>query len=333
MNAYGFYEQLQLNKYIPYEIQMNDVYLCGIRHQSQTYYLAIVDDTQNNPATCMRIQDVMYEIRSRFETKNLLIVVFSWDTDRVKTELGVIYGYWLYNVPEGRLMIYEDQPQKYLNVEELFNSENYSERTNRVRRPKYVDSNKKAMINYAMVLINIIIFMITSFQGEVTSAAYLASKGGMVPYLVTENHEYYRLFTSMFLHGSLQHIFSNMLVLTFTGVYLVRAVGSVKYLIIYLSSGLIGSLAALFYYNGFEPFVCCIGASGAIFGVIGALLYILVVNKGSYEDITLPRMIIYIILSVYIGIRSEGTCNAAHVGGLLAGIVLCAICYRKGEVR
>lgn len=329
MNAYGFLEILQNNKYTQFESGMNDVYLCGIKHDGQMQYVAIVDDTVTNPVTSIRVQDAMYDIRSKFATKNLLVIVFSWDTDRVKEELGELYGYWMYNIRDARLMIYEDQPQHYLNIESLLTYDEEKENAAYRKRAVYRRTSRIAIVNYSLVAINIIVFMITALQGNVESAAYLAGKGGMVPYLVTEKHEYYRLFTSMFLHGSLSHIFSNMLALTFIGDNLERAVGKVKYLIIYMVSGLGGSLAALFYYSSSNALVCCVGASGAIFGVLGALVYILIVNKGQLEDLTLGRMLLYIGFSIYIGISSEGTCNAAHIGGLLVGFVMAAILYRK----
>lgn len=333
MNAYRFFELLQQNKYTVFESGKDDIYLCGIKSGTQMHYVAIVDDTAKNPATCMKVQDTIYNIRNNFATKNVLVVVFSWDTDRVKDELGAMYGYWMYNVPEGKLMIFEDQPQKYLNLEMLLNDE-----ISIAGEKKAVSCNFRrrniSIVNYIIVAINVIVFAITAFGGDVTKAAYLATKGGMVPYFVMENHEYYRLFTSMFLHGSLSHIFSNMLVLTFIGDNLERSVGKLKYIIIYMITGLGGSLAALLFYNSTDPFVCCVGASGAIFGVLGALVYILIINKGQLEDLTLTRMLIYIALSIYIGVNSEGTCNAAHIGGLLVGFALAAILYRKkGETK
>lgn len=329
MNAYGFLEILQKNKYTEFESGMKDIYLCGIKHAAQMHYVAIVEDTVNNPATSVRVQNAIYDIRNKFATKNLLVVVFSWDTDKVKDELGGLYGYWLYNVREGRLMIYEDQPQSYLNIESILNYDEEKEISRYKKNIAYRRTSRIAIVNYVLVVINIIIFMITSLQGEVTSAAYLARKGGLVPYFVTVNHEYYRVFTSMFLHGSLSHLFSNMLALTFIGDNLERAVGKVKYLVIYLVSGLGGSFAAILYYSSTDAFVCCVGASGAIFGVLGALVYILIVNKGQLEDLTLSRMLIYIALSIYIGVTSQGTCNAAHIGGLLVGFAMAAILYRK----
>ena len=329
MNAYKFCEILQQNSYTLFESERNDVYLCGIMKSRQMHYVAIVDDTVSNPVTSMSVQELMYDIRCRFATGNLLVIVFSWDTNHVKAELGELYGYWMYDIREGRLMIYEDQPQHFLNLESLLSYDEEKINSKPRVHSSYRRNYQKAIVNYVIVGINIIVFLITALQGDVESASYLAKKGGMVPYFVTEKNEYYRLFTSMFLHGSLSHIFSNMLALTFIGDNLERAVGRIKYLVIYLISGLGGSLAALFYYSSTNAFVCCVGASGAIFGVLGALVYILIVNKGRLEELTLGRMLIYVGLSIYIGISSEGTCNAAHIGGLLVGFVLAAILYRK----
>ena len=71
------------------------------------------------------------------------------------------------------------------------------------------------------------------------------------------------------------------------------------------------------------------GASGAIFGMVGALLYIVLINKGRLEDITLRRLGFMVILSLYLGYTSTGVDNMAHLGGLVSGFVLAAILYRK----
>ena len=76
-------------------------------------------------------------------------------------------------------------------------------------------------------------------------------------------------------------------------------------------------------------FAGSLGASGAIFGMIGALLWMLIRNQGRLEDITTPRILFLIAYSLYSGFRSTNVDNAAHIGGLLAGLLLCILLYRK----
>ena len=133
----------------------------------------------------------------------------------------------------------------------------------------------------------------------------------------------------MFMHAGFSHIFNNMLVLFFAGDNLERAAGHVKYFIMYIAGGLLANIAALIYYNIADINVCCVGASGAIFSVVGALFYIVLVNKGHLENLSASKLGVFIVMSIYLGLRSATTSNSAHIGGLIAGFVLAALIYKK----
>ena len=93
----------------------------------------------------------------------------------------------------------------------------------------------------------------------------------------------------------------------------------------YIAGGLLANIAALIYYNIADVNVCCVGASGAIFSVVGALFYIVLVNKG--------QLGLFIVMSIYLGLQSATTSNSAHIGGLVAGFILAALIYRKRKVN
>ena len=94
-------------------------------------------------------------------------------------------------------------------------------------------------VNLIIAAANILVFLVLSFFGDTENAAFMAAHGASVTAYV-EQGEYYRLFTCMFLHFGLEHLFYNMLVLIFLGNALEEAVGKVRYLVIYLGGGLIG---------------------------------------------------------------------------------------------
>ncbi|MDO4168252.1 MAG: rhomboid family intramembrane serine protease, partial [Eubacteriales bacterium] len=139
----------------------------------------------------------------------------------------------------------------------------------------------------------------------------------------------YRLLTSAFLHFGFPHLVNNMVMLICLGSYLERALGKIKYIIFYLAAAVGSSLASLgiMLYTG--NIAVSAGASGAIFGIIGALLYMLIRNRGRFADLTMMRFLLMIALSLYYGFSSTGVDNAAHVGGLVIGFVLGVILYRK----
>lgn len=127
----------------------------------------------------------------------------------------------------------------------------------------------------------------------------------------------YRLFTYMFLHGNITHIFVNMYSLSVLGNQIETVLGKVKFLIIYLFSGLTAGLLSAILTGGVS-----IGASGAIFGLLGALLYF-GYHYRIYLGEALKRQIIpIIILNLMIGFMIPGIDNAAHVGGLVGGILM-----------
>ena len=110
--------------------------------------------------------------------------------------------------------------------------------------------------------------------------------------------------------------------LYFAGEIVEKYLGKRQYVILYFFSGITGSLfyAAYEFYTG--SYMASIGASGAVFGLIGALLVIVVRHKGKYGDITLKRMGFMIVYMIYMGLRTSNVNNAAHIGGLICGILL-----------
>ena len=145
--------------------------------------------------------------------------------------------------------------------------------------------------------------------------------------------EWYRLVTHLFLHSGIEHLINNMLILYFVGNALERYLGRIKYLILYFLSGILAGIGSIVYnmYNLSYP--VCIGASGAVFGVCGALVYLVLVNKGNLKGLTKQRMFIFLALSVYGGLTDTGVDNAAHIAGLFAGFLLAVLLYRKEKTE
>ena len=189
--------------------------------------------------------------------------------------------------------------------------------------------SRYSVVNFALIAANIIVYIIVASGGNTYNGFYLATKGGLVAKYVIDYKEYYRLFTSMFLHAGVQHLASNMIMLLFVGDTIERIVGHVRYAIIYLAGGLFASVGTLLYYRTYDMYACCIGASGAIFAVMGALIYILICNRGRTEGFSIVRIILFVAYAIYSGLTTQGTCNAAHIAGLLGGLLITAICYRK----
>ena len=136
------------------------------------------------------------------------------------------------------------------------------------------------------------------------------------------NGEWYRLFTSMFLHFGIYHLANNMAVLLFMGDMVENAVGHWKYLAIYLGSGLVGNLLSLYMDIQSQSNIVSAGASGAIYGIIGGVFVLMIKNKKQVREIVIRRLVFVIVVTIYYGSQAAQIDNAAHVGGLIGGIVL-----------
>ena len=195
------------------------------------------------------------------------------------------------------------------------------------------DTRRISYVNCTIIAINVIYFLYLEIAGSSENTAFMISKGAMYAPLVLEEGQYYRLLTAVFMHFGINHIMNNMLVLFFLGDNLERALGRVKYLIFYLLCGVGANVISMMVNMSEYSYRVSAGASGAIFGVVGGLLYAVIVNRGQLEDLTTRQLGIIVLLTAYHGFTSQGIDNAAHIGGLLLGAVLGIIFYRKPKRR
>ena len=123
----------------------------------------------------------------------------------------------------------------------------------------------KPYMTIGIIVVNIIVFVLMSLSGSTLDAQYMAAHGAMYPEYIKDG-QYWRLLTSMFMHFGLMHILNNMVVLGAVGQIVEKAMGHVKLLIIFLVSGMCGSVLSyiVMIYN--NDFAVSAGASGAIFG-------------------------------------------------------------------
>ena len=178
-------------------------------------------------------------------------------------------------------------------------------------------------VNGAIIIINIIIFLLPDVFSFLTDKEWIYENGAVIPVLVVENGEYYRLITSVFLHFSIRHLLSNMLVLFILGDRLEQILGGVRYLLFYLLCGLGANIVSLIFdLKMGDWYTMSAGASGAIFGVVGGLMWIVFMNRGRLGDLSSGQLAVMAFFTLYLGFTSSGVDNAAHVGGLLVGILL-----------
>ncbi len=189
--------------------------------------------------------------------------------------------------------------------------------------------NDKSYVTIGIIAINVIVYVIMTIFGNTLDAEYMAEYGAMYPEYVSKNGEYWRFFTSMFMHFGLMHILNNMVMLGAAGQMVEKAIGHVKFLVIYLFAGICGSILSYNIMLKNQDYAVSAGASGAIFGLVGALVWIVISNRGSYEGISRQQIIIMIVLMIYYGVSTSGVDNWDHVGGLIGGFLISIVLYRK----
>lgn len=191
----------------------------------------------------------------------------------------------------------------------------------------------QAVCTTGLIVINVLVFFLLSLRGDTESGYFMLQYGAMYEPLVTEGHEYYRLITSLFLHFGIQHLLNNMVMLGALGYQLENEIGRIKFLLIYFISGIGGNLCSLYWNVSHGEQVISAGASGAIFGLMGALLYIVAVNRGRLGRLSGRGMLIMVALSLYFGLTSSGVDNSAHIGGLICGILITVLLYRRKRMN
>ena len=191
---------------------------------------------------------------------------------------------------------------------------------------------KKAPCTVALIVVNVAVFIFLSFGGMTEDAYYMLQNGAMYLPLLQQG-EYYRLITSIFLHFGFSHLVNNMLMLGVMGWQLELVVGKIKFLIIYFAAGIGGNMLSALVEMRTGDFAVSAGASGAIFGIIGALLYIAVRNHGQIGNVSGQGILVMIALTLYYGFTSSGVDNFAHIGGLAVGFVLAVLLSRKRDTE
>lgn len=193
-------------------------------------------------------------------------------------------------------------------------------------------NGKKAYINGAIIGLNIVVFLYLDLIGSSQDSLFMIEKGALYVPLLLKEKQYYRLLTSVFMHFGINHLLNNMLVLFVLGGYLERALGRIKYLIFYLLCGVGANMISVVWdLITLQPLSDAVsaGASGAIFGVVGGLAWAVAVNRGRLEDLSSRQLLVLVLVSLYHGMTSTGVNQAAHVGGLVCGIFLGILLYRK----
>ncbi|MBM6110927.1 rhomboid family intramembrane serine protease [Staphylococcus epidermidis] len=217
-------------------------------------------------------------------------------------------------------------PINFLLLKMLINNEDkrtYLHYKRKVLTQNLVDKHMQRFtpITYTLILINIVIWLCMILYLNRFSDVKLLEVGGLVHFNVVHG-EWYRLISSMFLHFNFEHILMNMLSLSIFGKIVESIIGSWRMLIIYIISGLYGNFVSL----SFNTTTISVGASGAIFGLIGSIFVIMYLSK-NFNKKMIGQLLIALVVLIVFSLFMSNINIMAHLGGFISGVLITLIGY------
>ncbi|MEH7109496.1 rhomboid family intramembrane serine protease [Bacillus sp. JJ1764] len=192
---------------------------------------------------------------------------------------------------------------------------------NRVKTERAILSNGKPLFTYVFMFIQLAIFLWMQLHGGSTNTSTLIKYGAKVNQLIYEG-EWWRFITPVFLHIGFLHLVMNTLALYYLGIAVERIYGNSRFPFIYLFAGFTGVIASFLFSTHLSA-----GASGAIFGCFGALLYFGIMYPKLFFRTMGWNVIIVLILNLMFGFSTSGIDNAGHLGGLVGGFLAAGIVH------
>jgi rhomboid protease GluP len=188
-----------------------------------------------------------------------------------------------------------------------------------IKKEKQLFERGKPFFTYFFIAVQVIMFLILELNGGSKDSQTLIQFGAKYNPLMIEG-EWWRLVTPIFLHIGLLHLLMNTLALYYLGTAVEKMFGRSRFVIIYMLSGIAGTLASFLFTSNLSA-----GASGAIFGCFGALLYFGVLYPNVFFRTMGSNIIAVILLNLVLGFTIPGIDNAGHIGGLAGGFLAAGI--------
>ena len=239
------------------------------------------------------------------------------DFEGVEEYLGqpVYSVFWHVNLTTGEVTVPKGQPQKIFDIRSLIHKACASNDIAQESPPK--PKYKHPIVTYTLIIINAIILGLMYLDGYPGDFWTPMRFGAILPDLILREGEWWRLFTAMFVHFGFMHFFANAFGLLIFGSRVERYFGRVVFSVIYVVSGLLGSVFSLFLSQAYSA-----GASGAIYGLVGAIFAYTRITKRTIDSLNWYFMFIYIAMGFGMGLATTGIDNFGHLGGLVGGVVL-----------
>ena len=300
------------------------------RENNEVYIVGIINDISKFPISSDQLDDISRQLENNFLLKGysnvkIIYIAYSRNLDRAKSYAMGKYPIWFIDNYEGRLIIFENQPEEFDGIREQLESVVTDLWKKQFEKEK-IDFRKLPFITIALIVINVISFIYLESRGSTLNARYMLDKGALFYVSVFEDKEIYRLITSMFMHFGVIHLGNNMMCLALIGDKAESYFGHIRYLLIYFLSGIFAGTGSIFYYSMFKTITVSAGASGAIYGIMGAVVVKIIEEKKNKKN-DFGKIVLVLLLLIVAGRNQGNVDNVAHLAGFAAGIVLGIINY------
>ena len=285
-----------------------------LENESMLYSIIIAENSYN-----VSLYDETYKYLKSLYNKNIVIneiVTIEGSYDYYEHDNMLIYSL------RDKKVVYSSNSCKLLIP--IINEMDITKKTNN-KRDKYM------MLTNILIAINLLVFLISAwiskniFNIDIYTLIIIGAKVNSL----IDKGQVWRLITCAFLHGGLIHIFFNMYALKILGPEIEYVYGKIKYLVIYLLSAI---AASIFSYI-FGPQSVSVGASGAIFGLFGAMLIFGIKHRKQMGKAYMMNILQVIFVNVIIGISSSNIDNAAHFGGLIVGALIALLLGERRPLK
>lgn len=273
-------------------------------------------------------------LKTKAEGVKMMALIVTDHMESEKNRQNTPYVFWLIDTSLKQRIVFENQPGTFFGIEKMVEKvleepqmqRNISPGKTQRWRP-YVFS-----VNTIIVIINVLLFLWMEVAAK-REDIWLYRHGAIYVADFIRDPQWWRLLASAFLHFSFSHLLGNMVVLSYMGNFLEQRIGWWRYLLFYMTVAVgANGISLIWYWHTYDWNVLTAGASGAIFGVVGMLLFIVIYERGRVQGITIQQMIWMVIFTLYTGFANGGVNNSAHLGGLIVGF-LCGLIFYRGAIR
>lgn len=285
----------------------------GLVDLDEVVVSVVVSYDMNEEVDFNEVKDYLLKSLNKRFVVNLIILT---SEEYINYNENNYYNKLIFSVKDKKILYFSEGSKAFIPIINYMINENNNKKKINFRKYK---------VTYTIIILNILMYLIEIIKSRnlIDINIYTLIQMGAKVNILINRGEIYRLITSTFLHGGIIHILFNMSALNIIGKEVEYIYGSKKYILIYILSALSGSLFSYL----FNPNSVSVGASGAIFGLLGAMLVFGLKEKDKIGKQYAKNILETLAINVIIGITISNIDNYAHLGGLIMGAISALILF------